>query len=49
MGSIAAAVLLCIVLSVVYFANPADMKVAQYEIHVPYGKRQKWCFLTGQK
>ncbi len=36
-GSIAAAILLCIVLSVVYFANPAGMKVAQYEIHVPYG------------
>ena len=49
MGGIAAAVLLCIVLSVVYFANPADMKVAQYEIYVPYGKSKKWCSLTGQK
>ncbi len=48
-GSIAAAVLLCIVLSVVYFANPADMKVAQYEIHVPYGKRQKVVLPDGTK
>lgn len=48
-GGIAAAVLLCIVLSVVYFANPADMKVAQYEIHVPYGKRQKVVLPDGTK
>ena len=47
--SIAAAVLLCIVLSVVYFANPADMKVAQYEIYVPYGKRQKVVLPDGTK
>mgnify|MGYP000093233463 FL=1 len=49
MGGIAAAVLLCIVLSVVYFANPADMKVAQYEIYVPYGKRQKVVLPDGTK
>lgn len=48
-GSIAAAILLCIVLSVVYFANPAGMKVAQYEIHVPYGKRQKVVLPDGTK
>ena len=48
-GSIAAAILLCIVLSVVYFANPADMKVAQYEIYVPYGKRQKVVLPDGTK
>ena len=36
-------------LSVVYFANPAGMKVAQYEIHVPYGKRQKVVLPDGTK
>lgn len=48
-GSIAAAVLLCIVLSVAYFANPVDVQVAQYEIHVPYGKRQKVVLPDGTK
>lgn len=40
-GSIAAAILLCIVCGIGYFAAPTNRQVAQYEIHVPYGKRQK--------
>lgn len=40
-GSIAAAILLCFVLGVSYFSTSENVGIAQYEIHVPYGKRQK--------
>lgn len=48
-GSIAAAILLCVVWGLDYFAAPINKQVAQYEIYVPYGQRQKVVLPDGTK
>lgn len=48
-GSIAAIVLLCLLVGVSYFNTPADKQIAQLEIHVPYGKKQKVILPDGTK
>lgn len=48
-GSIAAAILLCVVLGVPYFRTPVDQLVVQHEIRVPYGKIQNIMLPDGTK
>lgn len=48
-GSIAAIVLLCLLVGISYFNIPADKQMAQQEIHVPYGKKQKVILPDGTK
>lgn len=48
-GCIAAAILLCVVWGLDYFAAPINKQVAQYEIYVPYGQRQKVVLPDGTK
>lgn len=48
-GGIAATILLCVFLGVYSFHTSFDMAVAQNEIHVPYGKRQKVILPDGTK
>lgn len=48
-GSIAAAILLCILVGATYFYIPTEKRLARHEIHVPYGKRQKVVLSDGTK
>lgn len=48
-GSIAAVVLLCLLVGVSYFNGSSDKRIAQLEIHVPYGKIQKVILPDGTK